>query len=105
MKNKPINAVALKQKLQKEAEKRLKNMTLDEQIKLLGKKYGHLNLKNKILEFRQLRQAFLSETVKKNKYYSENGVVGEEAARRLAKLGGTEKSLTKIRRRRSSTHS
>ncbi len=48
MKNKKINAVVMKRKLQKAAEKKLSALSEKEQLELLSQKFGHLRKPTKV---------------------------------------------------------
>jgi len=47
MKNKQFDAVELKRRLQKEAEEKLSELTIQQQLELLSRKYGYLKKKPK----------------------------------------------------------
>jgi hypothetical protein len=48
MKDKTFNAVAMKRRLQKEAEQKLSKLSDKEQIDLLSQKFGHLKKRKKV---------------------------------------------------------
>jgi len=48
MKNKQFDSVEMKRRLQKEAEQKLSDMTIQQQLELLSRKFGHLNKKHKM---------------------------------------------------------
>ncbi len=48
MKAKKLDAVEMKRRLQKEAEKKLSTLSEKEQLELLSKKFGHLRKSKKI---------------------------------------------------------
>lgn len=48
MKNKQFDAVEMKRRLQKEAEQKLSELTIQQQLELLSQKFGHLKKKSKM---------------------------------------------------------